>query len=110
MTTIIIPKRNVVIIDGEGYDVDCSALDQGIHVIELDVSRGIIEYVNSRHAGPGEYKPNKVIEDFAPYQPLIDAWRAAKIEASKPPPPNSMLSDFNMGRSIADFLNTPTGV
>ena len=87
MRAVIVPTKNVVLIDGKPQSVDCSMLDQSIHVIELGEKRGVIEYINDRDVEPAHFRHNEVFTDFGPYQPLLDAWKAADAIPPAPPVP-----------------------
>jgi hypothetical protein len=75
MRVTIIPADNQVYVDGKCRTVDCSALPPDIHAIQWDGTRGHVEFRNG--SSPEDFRPNRVITDFAPFQNLIDAWRAA---------------------------------
>ena len=81
-TLSIIAKDNVVVIDGIGKPVDCSALDPIIHAIQWndEKQKGHIEFVDE-DPNDGQRDPNENIDSIEPYQFLIDAW-----EAYVPPP------------------------
>lgn len=88
MKTVILPTKDTVIVDGVSHAVDCSALDQTIHVIEWNGQNGIIEYINDQFGDPNDFRGNQKIDDIAPYQSVIDQWQYIE---DHPPPPKSSL-------------------
>lgn len=84
MRLTIIPEDSAVIIDGLRLLIDCSSLDQTIHAVQWEGICGHIEYVV---AGDGEKPTNTVIKNVAQFQPIIDAWAAAKALIDNPPAP-----------------------
>ena len=109
MRVVIIRQQNVVLVDERPLPVDCSSLDPRIYVIQWGGTKGWIEYINDPHGTADDWKANDLIDDFTPYQFLVDAWETFRIIADAPKPPNSMLDDFDFGKSIADMLSTSTG-
>lgn len=72
--TIVVPD-NRVIIDGEGYRVDCSSLvDRDIHALQWYDDHGELEFVTKRIDQVATRKGNVNVHDFAPYQHLLDQW------------------------------------
>ena len=80
MKVMICRPDNTVAVDGVAYWVNCAALAAYIKVIQWDRDRGHIEFVND---GRGVFNPNIPLVDIAPYQFLIDAWRAADTIAKE---------------------------
>jgi len=81
MRATIIRADNSVIIDGMQFQIGAVAmLPADVHAVQWYGSRGEIEYkfLHCEHCGTGSKKPNEAISDFSPYQPLVDAWTAAK--------------------------------
>ena|ERR1700719_2892010 len=82
----IIRIDNIVVVNGEHYQVDCSSLPSNIHAIQWNETCGHIEFVDE-DPNDGKRDPNQTIDDFSPYQYLIDKWQDAKTEASIVPIP-----------------------
>jgi hypothetical protein len=82
----IIREDNAVVVDGEHYIVDCSSLPANIHAIQWNNGRGHIEFVDD-DPNDGKRDPNRAIDDFSPYQHLIETWKLVK-SAGTPPVPN----------------------
>lgn len=83
MRVTIIRETNTVNVDGLAFEVGAVALiDKTIHAVQWDGAavRGEIEYsyIVCMGCGVGSKKPNATFTDFAPYQPLVDAWSVAK--------------------------------
>lgn len=78
MRLTIIPSDNTVYVDGVAYTVDCSGLN--FHALQWADDAGEVEYAPTRcdHCGARSKKGNEFVRDFTPYQPYVDAWRAAK--------------------------------
>jgi hypothetical protein len=75
MRVTIVPAENKVNIDGVAkFGIDCSGLPSDVSVIQWGGSSGWVEFVNDGH---GEFVPNAMIADFAPYQYLVEAWGTA---------------------------------
>lgn len=86
MRVTIIKDDNAVIVDGVRFEVGAVALlAADIHAIQWDGAavHGEIEFRFSRcvHCGGGSKKSNAEFRDFTPYQPLVDAWMAARAAA-----------------------------
>jgi hypothetical protein len=86
MKITIIRETNTVAVGGAHFEIGAVALlPKDIHAVQwdTDTKRGEIEYVFKvcDHCGAGSKKPNTAITDFTPYQPLLDAWTAAKAAA-----------------------------
>ncbi len=83
MRLTIIKDDNRVMVDGVGYEVDCSSLPADVHAVQWDGSSGEIEYRMTRcdHCGARSKKVNEFIRDVAPYAPLVEAWKLAKTVA-----------------------------
>lgn len=83
MRVTIVKDDNVVTVDGEGHRVDCSSLPASFHALRWDGASGELEHRMTvcEHCGTRSKKPNEHITDLAPYQHLLDAWRAAKVAA-----------------------------
>jgi hypothetical protein len=77
MRVTIIPADNQVYVDGLCRFVDCSALPMNIQAIQWNGKRGHIEFKNVGVSTPGDFRLNRIITDFSPYQRLVDAWTAA---------------------------------
>jgi hypothetical protein len=80
MRLTIIRDTNSVIVDGEGYTIDCSMLPRDLHAVQWYGMAGEVEYAMMRcdHCGVASKKPNEVIKDLAPYQFYVDAHASAK--------------------------------
>lgn len=85
MRATIVKDDDTVIVDGERHMVDCSNLPADFHALQWDGTRGEIEYRVTRcdHCGAQSKKGNVLVSDLAPYQPYVDAWRAAKAIAEE---------------------------
>lgn len=73
MRVTIIPAHDQVYVNGQVFEIDCSALD--FHALQFDLAlgRGWIEPTPVF----GEDHPQNVpITDFSPYQSYLDAWEA----------------------------------
>lgn len=93
MKLSIIPDDNTVVIDGERFEIDCAdLLAQGIHAVQWGWfgERGHIEF---KSAEDGSKPENELFDDLERFQPLIDAWRAAKGLKENPPPPEPPTLD-----------------
>lgn len=78
MRVTIIIEENRVSVEGMSETVDCSSYED-LHVVQWYGAFGEIEYFNAPGAQP---KSNTQIDDFAPFQHLVDAWEImAKTEA-----------------------------
>lgn len=83
MRVTIIPADGFVSVDGEGYSgLDLSFMDADIHALQWYETEGEIERKDSR----GRITANEDITDLTPYQPALDAWRAAKDAAEAAAP------------------------
>lgn len=71
----VIRSDNVVVIDGEAHTVDCSSLPENVHAIQW--YGGYVEFVDA-DPHDGKRDPSERIDNLAPYQHLIEAWKAAK--------------------------------
>jgi hypothetical protein len=82
----IVPSDKLVMIDGEGREVDCSGFYSlnGVHAVQWDGTKGHIEYLPDQF---GTYRSNEQIFSIAPFQEVIGAWYAAPAPAPLPPPP-----------------------
>lgn len=91
MKLTIIPEDMTVIIDGERFGINCQELvDQGVHAVQWSGSTGHIEF---KDAADGNKPANQVIGDIERFQPIIDAWHAAKAMRDTPVPPESPSLD-----------------
>jgi hypothetical protein len=89
MRATIVADDNMVLVDGVGCHVDCSALvAENKHAVQWRDTVGEVEFrttfdpvtkIMSR-------QPNEIIEDFTPYQSYIDAWQI-EYDNRPPPPP-----------------------
>jgi hypothetical protein len=78
MRVTIIPVDGFVSVDGEECNgLDLSATPAGVHAVQWYDTEGEVEYVDAR----GRAIRNELITDLAPYQPALDAWRAARQAA-----------------------------
>lgn len=82
MRVTIVKDDHIVIIDGEGYGVDCSKLPETFHALQWDGQRGEVEHraMTCAHCNVRSKKGNEIITDLEPYQPYVDAWRLAKTQ------------------------------
>lgn len=71
----IVKVDNVVLIDEEAREVDCSSMAPEIHVVQWYDDHGWIEFVNQPGA---EFRVNEPIDSMAPFQDIIDEWSRAK--------------------------------
>lgn len=89
-TATIIVDDGTVVIDGVAViGLDMSLVPAGIHAVQWDAVNGSgeIEYQVKRcdSCGVSSKKPNLTINDFSPFQSLVDA-HAAAISAQAAPP------------------------
>lgn len=84
MHVTIIRDDNSVSVNGESHTVDCSTLPADFHALQWDGASGEVEYrmVVCDHCRGRNKEPNLRISDLAPYQPYIDAWKAAEVAAA----------------------------
>lgn len=84
MRVTIIRDDNKVVVDGEGYTVDCTALPVDFHALQWDGTSGEVEYRMTvcSHCSTRSKKPNLFVNDMTPYLPYVDAWTAAKATAA----------------------------
>ena len=91
MKLTIIPEDMTVLIDGDRFGISCQELvDQGVHAVQWSGTIGHIEF---KDAADGSKPANQVIEDIERFQPIIDAWHAAKALKDAPLPPDSPTLD-----------------
>lgn len=82
MKVTIVPDDGVVVVDGVAFgNLDLSFIDQSVHAVSWDGSRGEVQVKES----DGRIVRNDVIESFSGFQPAIDAWNAAYSAANTPP-------------------------
>jgi hypothetical protein len=83
MRVTIIRDDNVVLVNGEGYTVDCKDLPADFHALQWDGVGGEIEYsmIVCDHCKTRSKKPNAMVTDLAPYQKYVDQWQAAKVHS-----------------------------
>ena len=83
MRATIIRETNHVVVDGEGYTVDCSDLPADLHVVQWYGTYGEVEYsvLTCEHCNGRSKKMNETIMDFAPYEDYVHRWTAAKAAA-----------------------------
>jgi len=75
---------NLVIVDGTGRVVDCSALAaEGKSAVQWYGSDGEVEFA-------GHAQPNEPIDDFAPYQIYFEQWKHEDTKANIVPSLDSM--------------------
>jgi len=81
MKISIIVSDKMVVIDGEGFEIDdMSFIDPSAHAVQWEDTKGFVEFVEDESG----IKPlNSVITDFSPYQPAVDGWQAKKDEWEK---------------------------
>lgn len=77
MRVTIIPVENRVSVEGMSEAVDCFSYED-INAVQWYGDHGEIEYWNG--LGAKKLRANTVIDDFTPFQHLIDLW---EIEAKK---------------------------
>lgn len=78
MDTVIVRVDNMVTVDGQSYEVDCSELPEFMHAVRWNGSGGWIEFnADSKGVRHG----NVPIVDFTPYNYLVDRWRIKRDEA-----------------------------
>lgn len=88
MRVTIIRDDNTVLVDGEGYTVDCTPLPADFHALQWDGTSGEVEYRMTvcSHCNTRSKKPNLFVNDMTPYLSYVDAWtkaKAAAIEAAE---------------------------
>jgi hypothetical protein len=90
MRLTIIPSDDIVIVDDEGKEVDCTQFSEleGLNAVQWNGTTGWIEFDN-RDSTPYTFKCNEPIESVDAYQDVIDAWEAA--ESMKAPVPPKLL-------------------
>lgn len=83
MRLVIVKDDNLVIVDGEGYTVDCSVLPVDFHALQWDGIGGEIEFraLSCTHCGVRSKKPNAPVVDIALYADIIAGWQTAKTVA-----------------------------
>lgn len=80
MRVIIIPADEFVSIDGVGYhEINLSFMDNNINAVQWYENKGEIE----RKDNSGRMIGNETINDLTPFQPAIDAWEVADVEAKE---------------------------
>ena len=79
MQVTVVTADNVVIVDGEGYRIDCSDLvEKGITAIQWQHTDGHIEYRTTRKDGINSREPNLLINEFRHVQPYAMRWSEEK--------------------------------
>lgn len=71
MRVVIFPGENRVSVEGMSESVDCSSYED-INVVQWYGDHGEIEYWNG--LGAKKIRMNTTIDDFSPFQHLVDAW------------------------------------
>src|SRR6188472_3576667 len=83
MRATIIRPDNIVLVNGRAMNVDCSALDPNIRVVQWYDTEGEIEFDNE---GATVFRSNGKLTDIAEFQFILDAWAAAAAIADTPEP------------------------
>lgn len=92
----ITPSDNLVYVDNEAREVDCSTLPTFLHAIQWYGDRspayGEIEW---NEDAQGRKLPNMRFTDFTPYQYLADAWALVPVPGGPNPnlPPEEPPAD-----------------
>lgn len=90
MRMTIVVDDNLVIIDGEGRHVDCSALaEAGQHALQWYGTWGEVEYRTTMNHEKRVFErlPNEIIDSLGPYEVYINQWNAVVPEPPPPGPP-----------------------
>lgn len=83
MRLTIIADDGAVGIDGEFFSqLDLSQLDASIHAVQWYGEHGEVEYKTRFENGALVKPANVLITDVALYQFAVDAWDAAKLQAT----------------------------
>lgn len=70
MRVSIIAADNLIYIDGEAHDCDCSGLlASGVSAVQWHDGQGEVEFV-------GHVEPNEMITNFEPFQAFVDKAKA----------------------------------
>lgn len=95
MRVTIVKDDDIVIVDGEGFTVDCAKLPADFHALQWNGFAGEVEYRKTlcAHCGVSSKKGNLVISDLAPYQAYVNAWHAAKAEFTAKAQDNAARSE-----------------
>ena len=81
--TIVSDDQKVSVNNYPIEGLDLSFLSSDIHAVQWYDTKGEVEF---RRTADGYHPPNLVITDLTPFQPAIDAWRAAYAVLTAPPP------------------------
>lgn len=82
--TIVVPD-NTIVIDGKAHQVDCSAIDGGVQVIQWHGARGgEIEFIQQDES----FRLNTSFDTVEPFAAEIAAWDAAEQAEQNPPTPD----------------------
>lgn len=92
---------NVVIKDGEAFNVDCSGIDDTIHAVQWYGAKvfGEIEY---KADADGNIQPNERFTDPSRFQVLIDRWQVVKNTPPPPPTPEEQAAIDRINTFKAD--------
>lgn len=92
MRLTIIRDDNVVLIDGRAMHVSLSLLlPANLHAVQWDGETGHIEY--------NDGTPNEALAGISSWQPVVDAWEAARQVEDAPPP----TEEERLGAAIAEI-------
>jgi hypothetical protein len=76
MRLIIVPIDGAVSVDGKGFGgLDLSFMDASVHAVQWYETHGEIE---RKDPVTGRMIANEVITSIDAFQPVLDAWQAAK--------------------------------
>lgn len=81
--TIVVPD-NTIVIDGKAHQVDCSAIDGGIEVIQWHGRRGEVQFAQQE----ASFRLNTSFDTMEPFADEIAAWDAAEAAEQNPPDPD----------------------
>jgi hypothetical protein len=84
MRLTIVPSDNIVSVDGQPLEVDCSPFPQlaGIHAVQWNGTKGHQEYVQEDES---DFRPNTLLTSIDAYADVIAAWedKLAEVEAAE---------------------------
>ena len=84
--SIVVPD-SLVIIDGEMRTVSMAGVEEGVHAVQWDGTRGDAEYGQPK-------RRNVPLTDLTPYQVLLERWEAAAprpVPTPSPPTKTDLL-------------------
>lgn len=98
-------KDNQVTVDGDTRIVDLSALgfDPDVKHLGWDGTNGVLTFHPDKRSVRAAELGETAFTDFAPYQPILDAWAVAPA----PPAPIPQASDARIQDIPADVGSVP---